>query len=143
MIMVYTQQFYIYIYIHIIMYSIQLCTYSYLYTYIVSVYILLYTCDMYTCTCTHVICDTFVCIYKYRCVIICYYIWHKMKKCSASLSVVSNSLLLHRLQPPRALSPQNSPGKNTRVDNHSFLQGIFPPQGLNMGLLHCRQIFII
>ena len=34
----------------------------------------------------------------------------------------------------------HSPGKNTRVGCHSLLQGIFPNQGLNLGLLHCRQI---
>ena len=37
-------------------------------------------------------------------------------------------------------SPWNSPGKNTGVGSHSLLQGIFPTQGLNPGLLHCRQI---
>ena len=31
--------------------------------------------------------------------------------------------------------------KNTGVDCHSLLQGISPTQGLNPGLLHCRQIF--
>jgi len=34
----------------------------------------------------------------------------------------------------------DSPGKNTRVGCHSFLQGIFLTQGLKPGLLHCRQI---
>ena len=34
----------------------------------------------------------------------------------------------------------DSPGKNTGVSSHSFLQGIFPAQGSNPGLLHCRQI---
>ena len=34
----------------------------------------------------------------------------------------------------------NSPVKNTGVGSHSFLQGIFPTQGSNPGLLHCRQI---
>ena len=33
-----------------------------------------------------------------------------------------------------------SPGQNTGVGSHSLLQGIFPIQGLNTGLLHCRQI---
>ena len=33
-----------------------------------------------------------------------------------------------------------SPGKNTEVDSHSLLQGIFLTQELNPGLLHCRQI---
>ena len=34
----------------------------------------------------------------------------------------------------------DSPGKNTRVGSHDLLQGIFPTQGLNPGLLHCRHI---
>ena len=33
----------------------------------------------------------------------------------------------------------DSPGKNTGVGSHSLLQGIFPTQGLNPGLLRCRQ----
>ena len=32
------------------------------------------------------------------------------------------------------------PGKNTGVGCHFLLQGIFLTQGLNPGLLHCRQI---
>ena len=32
------------------------------------------------------------------------------------------------------------PGKNTGVGCHALLQGIFPTQGSNPGLLHCRQI---
>ena len=55
-----------------------------------------------------------------------------------SHSMVSDSLRPHRLQPTRLLSPWNSPGKNTGVSCHSLLQGIFPTQGLNLGLLHCR-----
>ena len=31
-------------------------------------------------------------------------------------------------------------GKNTEVGFHALLQGIFPIQGLNLGLLHNRQI---
>ena len=37
-------------------------------------------------------------------------------------------------------SPWNSPGQNTGVGSHSILQGIFPTQGSNPGLPHCRQI---
>ena len=33
-----------------------------------------------------------------------------------------------------------SPGKNTGVGCHALLQGIFPNQGSNPGLLHCRRI---
>ena len=35
---------------------------------------------------------------------------------------------------------RDSSGKNTGVGYHFLLQGIFPTQGLNSGLLHCRQI---
>ena len=35
--------------------------------------------------------------------------------------------------------PWDSPGKNTGVGSHFLLQGIFPIQGSNLGLLHCRQ----
>ena len=34
----------------------------------------------------------------------------------------------------------DSPGKNERMAGHSRLQGIFPTQGSNPGLPHCRQI---
>ena len=37
-------------------------------------------------------------------------------------------------------SPWNSPGWNTGVGSLSLLWGFFPTQGLNPGLLHCRQI---
>ena len=37
-------------------------------------------------------------------------------------------------------SPWDSLGKNTGVGSHSLLQGIFPMQGLNPSLLHCRWI---
>ena len=37
-------------------------------------------------------------------------------------------------------SPWNSPGRNTGLGSLSLLQGIFPTQGSNPGLLHCRQI---
>ena len=37
-------------------------------------------------------------------------------------------------------SPWNSSGKNTGVGSLSLLQVIFPTQGLNPGLPHCKQI---
>ena len=37
-------------------------------------------------------------------------------------------------------SPWNSPGQNTGVGSLSLLQGIFPTQESNPGLLNCRQI---
>jgi len=41
---------------------------------------------------------------------------------------------------PFSATPWNSPGQNTGVGSHFLLQGIFPTQGSNPGLLHCRQI---
>ena len=42
----------------------------------------------------------------------------------------------HGRWPARLLCSWNSPGKNTRVGCHALLQGLFPIQGLNLGLLH-------
>ena len=39
----------------------------------------------------------------------------------------------------RLPSPWDFPGKNTGVGCHFLLQEIFPIQGLNLGLPHCRQ----
>ena len=46
----------------------------------------------------------------------------------------------HGLQPTRLLCPWNSLGKNTGVGGHFLLQRIFPTQGSNLSLLHCRWI---
>ena len=59
---------------------------------------------------------------------------------SESHSLEFDSSQSHRLQSARLLCPWNSPGKNTRVGCHSLLQEIFLTQGLNLGLLHDRQI---
>ena len=56
-----------------------------------------------------------------------------------SHSVMSDSLWPHGLQPAKLLHLWNSPGKNTGVDCHALLQGIFPIQGSNLLLLHFRQ----
>ena len=42
--------------------------------------------------------------------------------------------------PPGSSVRGDSPGKNTRVGCHAVLQEIFPTQGLNPGLSHCRWI---
>ena len=41
---------------------------------------------------------------------------------------------------PGSFCPWGSPGKNIGVGCHAFLQGIFPTQGSNPGLLNCRWI---
>ena len=46
----------------------------------------------------------------------------------------------HGLEPTRLFCPWNSPGKNTGMGSLSFLQGIFPTQGSNLGLPQCRWI---
>ena len=61
-------------------------------------------------------------------------------------SVMSDSLQPHGLYPARLLCPWDSPGKNTRVDCHTLLQGIFLTQGSYphlLQLLHCRQILYL
>ena len=64
----------------------------------------------------------------------------KLKKLSGPCcSVVSHSFQSHELQPARLLCPWDSPGKNTGVDCHVLLQGIFLTQGLNLHLLHLLQ----
>ena len=52
----------------------------------------------------------------------------------------SHWLMSNSLQPHGLYGPWNSPGQNTRVGSLSLLQGIFPTQGKNPGLLHCRWI---
>ena len=55
--------------------------------------------------------------------------------------IVSRSVFrLHRLGPSRLLRPWGFSGKNTGMGTRSLLQGIFPTQGSNLGLLCCRQI---
>ena len=59
-----------------------------------------------------------------------------------SVTVSSFSIYLpwRSLQPHGQYGPWNSPGQNTGVGSLSLLQGIFPTQGSNLGLPHCRRI---
>ena len=57
---------------------------------------------------------------------------------SVSHWVVSGFLQPHG--PTRVLCPWDFPGKNTGEGRQALLQGIFLTQGLNLDLLHCRQI---
>ena len=52
----------------------------------------------------------------------------------------NHSVLTDSLRPHRLYRPWISPGQNTGVGSLSLLQGIFPTQGLNPGLPHCRRI---
>ena len=62
------------------------------------------------------------------------------KKRKRNHSIMSDSLQPHGLKLTRLLHPWDFPDKNTGVVCHFLLQGIFPSQGLNLGLLHSRQI---
>ena len=65
--------------------------------------------------------------------------WNRV---SESHLVVSSSLWPHLLHSPWNSLCQNTGvgSQNTGVSSRSFLQGIFPNQGLNPGLPHCRWI---
>ena len=58
---------------------------------------------------------------------------HVLCVCVCAKSLESCPILCN---PARLLCPWESPGKNTGVGCHFLLQGIFPTQGLNPGLLH-------
>ena len=79
--------------------------------------------------------------------------WKQFKHSSANTRIITlgwkwKCQLLSRVQPfvtpstvaSRLPCPWDSPGRSTGVGCHFLLQGIFPTQGLNPGLLHCRQI---
>ena len=60
---------------------------------------------------------------------------------SVSHSVVSDSLQPHGLWPTRLLHQWDSPGKSIGVGCRFLHQEVFPSQGSNPGLPHCRQTF--
>ena len=53
------------------------------------------------------------------------------------------SMVIYGLQPVKLLCPWNSPVKNTGVDCHSILQGIFLTHRSNLDLPHCGQILYL
>ena len=57
-----------------------------------------------------------------------------------SHSVMSDTLRPCGLKPMRLLCPWNFLGQNTGMGSRTLRQGIFPTQGSNQGLLHCRWI---
>ena len=66
-----------------------------------------------------------------------------MLKLKATLEITKPVLVIKScptLCNPRLLCPWDSPGKNTGMSSYSLLQEIFPTQGMNPSLLHCRQI---
>ena len=59
----------------------------------------------------------------------------------AVLCLLSHAWLFATLCTVVCLCPWDSPGKNNGVGCHTLLHGIFPTQGWNPGLQHCRWIF--
>ena len=57
----------------------------------------------------------------------CVYMYQRVNVCM----LMFDSLQPHGLQPTKTLCLWDSPGKNTGVDLHALLQGIFQTQGLN------------
>ena len=81
---------------------------------------------------SHIYCSVFaLCPIIYIYIYIHTHIYGESEICS----VVSNSL-----RPYGLCSLWNSLSQNTGVGSFSLLQGTFPTQGLNPGLLPCRQI---
>ena len=54
-------------------------------------------------------------------------------------SIQEEDIAIINIYAPNIGAPQYV-SQNTGVGCHFLLQGIFPTQGLNLGLLHCRQI---
>ena len=71
--------------------------------------------------------------------------WASRLPCLVCLGLKAKVKLLSHVQffvtpwTARLLCLQDFPGKSTGSGCHFLLQGIFPTQGLNLGLLHCRQ----
>ena len=78
-----------------------------------------------------------ICVYSHK---LSFDAMESEKNQRASRSVLSDSLRTHGLWPAKLLCPWNSPGKHTGVGCHFLLQGIFPTQGSNLGLLQWGQI---
>ena len=67
-------------------------------------------------------------------------LFRRLSSVQFSRSVLPDSLWPQGLKPARLICPWNSPGKNSRLGSHSLLHEIFPTQGSNPCLLHCRQV---
>ena len=79
--------------------------------------------------------DYVVCIHSpwlQRCVVLCLVTQSCMTFCNPM-----------DCSPPGSPVHRDSPGKNTQVDCHALLQGIFPMQRYKPGLWHCRLILNI
>ena len=72
--------------------------------------------------------------------ILCQALYWRLCCAGPSHSVMSDSLWPHGLQPSRPLCPWGFSRQEYWRGCHALLQGIFPTQGSNPGLPHCRRI---
>ena len=79
-------------------------------------------------------------VHTYHTRMLSWMLWISYQHSEWESSAVSDSLRPHGLYPTRLFCPWNFPGKSTGVGYHFLLQGIFVTQGLNLGLLPCRQM---
>ena len=87
----------------------------------------------------------FMLLYKYRTQMDPQYVEFQKTQSESRISTLHLQLSKVKatsdsMQPHVLYSPWNSPGQNTGVGSRSLLQRIFPIQGLNPSLPHCRQI---
>ena len=75
-----------------------------------------------------------ICVYMYMCVHVCMCVYVVVCVLSQSCLTLCNPM---DCRPPGSSVHGNSSSKNTGVGCHALLQGIFPTQGSNPGLLHC------
>ena len=96
---------------------------------------------------THICVCIYIYVYTHMCVCVCVYKWKKEStkvkepgahESLACIRVCSVAQLCPTLCDPMDCGPPgssgDSPGKNTGVGCHAFLQGIFPTQGSNSSL---------
>ena len=62
-----------------------------------------------------------------------------LKESESEVAQSCPTLRPHGLQPSRLFHPWDFPDKNTGVGCHFLFQELFPTQGLNLDLPHCRQ----
>ena len=95
--------------------------------------------DMYIHIYTHINISILTCIHSVACMCVCVCVRARALLCLVAQLWLTLCDSMDYSQPGSSVHG-DSPGKNTGVGFHALLQGIFPIQGLNPGLPHCRQI---
>ena len=80
-----------------------------------------------------------MCVCVCVCVCVCTHAHTRMHKCLVAQSCPTLCDPMD-CSPPGSSVHRDFPGKNTEVGRLSILQGIFPTQESNQGLLHCRWV---